>query len=44
MLLVYHWLQTVYFVTGIAQLVIVLLLLGVLPKLPCAVRAGQRAE
>jgi hypothetical protein len=43
-LLVYHWLQTVYFVAGIAQLVIVLLLLGVLPKLPGAVRAGPRAE
>lgn len=44
MLLVYHWLQTVYFVAGIAQLVIVLLLLGVFPKPPGAVSAGPRAE
>jgi hypothetical protein len=34
MLLFYHWLQTVYLATGIAQLVIVLVLLGVVRTRP----------
>jgi hypothetical protein len=36
MLLFYHWLQTVYFLTGTMQLVIVLILLGVLRASPAS--------
>jgi hypothetical protein len=42
LLLFYHWLQTVYFASGIAQLVLVLMLLGVCPGRPRR-SAGHRA-